>query len=872
VNEDRWKSLQALFEAAANMPPDERDAYLERECSGDPDLRREVESLIASERGASGLIERALPRDPGLPTASATNEMGPSPGRQIDRYRILERIGGGGMGEVYLAEQREPVRRRVALKLIKWGMDTREVVARFESERQALAMMDHPGIARVLDGGATEEGRPYFVMEHVKGVPITEYCDGQRLSTRERLDLFVQVCEGVQHAHQKGVIHRDIKPSNVLVRQDGDRPVAKIIDFGVAKAISQQLTEHTVHTRLGQYVGTPEYMSPEQAGPSPLDIDTRTDVYSLGVMLYELLVGTKPLRLGEDRGLSLEEVLRRIREDEPSRPSARFSTLSGRETTGAARLRSTDTRLLRRQLRGDLDWIVMKALEKDRARRYGSPADLAADIRRHLRNEPVAAGPPGAAYRARKFVARHRVGVLAGAAVVLSALVGVAGLSAGLVRALRAEGVARDEAGRANQEADTAREVVDFLVDLFEVSDPGRAQGREMTAREILDEGSKRIDRELASQPLVRARLQETMSRVYYRLGRLGEARLLAGEAYETRGSLLGDDHPDTLSSLLLRAELEERDANYEESVELHRETLERSKRTLGDEHPITLKSLRGLGRAYHEWGRYEDAEPLFAEALTLARRTLGQEHRDTLQILRGLADVYTGQQRWEESLPLYREAAETSERIFGPDHPGTIAASSNVGNSLMSLGRIDDAEPLLLDALERRRRVLGEDHGATLWSVGTVGRLYIHQGRDEEATPLLREAFEGRVRWLGPDHARSLIAALNLGENLITRGLYDEAESLLLDTLERCRRALGEDNRWTHRALHLLGIAYHEQGRYEEAERHYLAALKARIRVVGENAWVTGNTRRRLIALYEETGRADEARALRESAPAESE
>ena len=328
----------------------------------------------------------------------------------IANFKVLQRIGEGGMGEVYEAEQTDPIRRRVALKVIKWGMDTKEVLARFESERQALALMNHPNIAKVYDAGMTESGRPYFSMEYVKGVPLTDYCDTHRLSTEERLRIFIQVCMGVQHAHQRGVIHRDIKPSNMLVTIQDDEAVPKIIDFGIAKATSQRLTERTVFTELGQWIGTPEYMSPEQAEMTGLDIDTRTDVYSLGVVLYELLVGAQPFDSTTLRSAGFDEMRRRIREEEPPRPSTRL-THGDRDSDVAAERRRTSATNLARELKGDLDWIVMKALEKDRTRRYATPMDLAADVQRHMDNEPVEASPPSAVYRLGKFVRRNRVAV-----------------------------------------------------------------------------------------------------------------------------------------------------------------------------------------------------------------------------------------------------------------------------------------------------------------------------------------------------------------------------------------------------------------------------------------------------------------------------
>ena len=385
----------------------------------------------------------------------------------IGHYHLLHRIGVGGMGEVWLAEQKEPIRRRVAIKLIKAGMDSREVIRRFEVERQTLALMDHPAIAKVLDAGSTEQGAPYFVMEYVAGVPITVHCDRHRLSTRERLELFIQVCEGVQHAHQKAIIHRDLKPSNILVAEVDDHPAPKIIDFGVAKALTQQLGAQTMYTRAGSLVGTPEYMSPEQASSSGEDIDTRTDVYSLGIILYELLAGRPPIEIGD---VTLEEFLRRLREDEPQKPSTKITRRDAATSTDVARKRQTDPQELARQLQGELDSIALKALEKERSRRYASASEFAADVRRYLNNEPVLAVPPSLAYRARKFSRRHRAGILMATAFVL-VLVAAAAIS------IRQSIVARRQRDRADAEAATAKAVNEFLQnDLLSQADP-TAQG-----------------------------------------------------------------------------------------------------------------------------------------------------------------------------------------------------------------------------------------------------------------------------------------------------------------------------------------------------------------------------------------------------------
>ena len=456
------------------------------------------------------------------------------PPRTIGPYRLLQLVGEGGMGEVWLAEQTHPVRRKVALKVIKAGMDTAQVVTRFEAERQALALMDHPAIATVYDGGSTPEGRPYFAMEYVKGEAITTYCDRQRLTTQARLELFVQVCEGVQHAHQKGVIHRDLKPSNVLVTIQGDRPVPKIIDFGVAKATAQHLTERTLYTELGVMIGTPEYMSPEQAEMGGLDIDTRTDVYALGVILYELLTGALPFDRKELRQAGFAEIQRMIREEEPPRPSTRLTQL-GPASTQAATNRRTEIRRLASDLRGDLDWVTMKALEKDRTRRYETANALAVDVRHHLSHEPVSAGPPSAAYRAKKFVRRHRFGVAVAATLVLMLLI------FGVTMTVQAQRIAM-ERDRANREAETAKQVSSFLVGMFETTNPFEGRGKNVPVGDVLDRGAQRITTELRDQPEVRATLMDTMGRVYYDLGVYDKAAELVKEALAYRQRTLGGE------------------------------------------------------------------------------------------------------------------------------------------------------------------------------------------------------------------------------------------------------------------------------------------------------------------------------------------
>ena len=426
-----------LFEQAEKLGPNERTAFLDAKCGSHSALRERIEQMLAAAAEPSELSRSTAPDF----RAHITSRM-EMIGDSIGRYKLLQEIGEGGCGTVYMAEQEEPVRRRVALKLIKRGMDTRQVIARFEAERQALAMMDHPNIAKVFDAGETQTGQPFFVMELVRGLPITKYCDQEKLRPEERLKLFVQVCQAIQHAHQKGIIHRDIKPSNVLVAFQDGVPVPKVIDFGIAKAIQARLTDKTLFTAIEQFMGTPAYMSPEQAEMSSIDIDTRSDIYSLGVLLYELLTGTTPFDTHELLSAGIDEIRRKIREDEPPKPSTRLSALSEKDLTSTAKQRQLDAPKLVSHIRGDLDWVVMKALEKDRTRRYETASALALDIGRHLNHEPVTASPISATYRMRKFIRRNKLAFAAASAVVLALLLG-AGVSAW--QALRATQAVREQ-------------------------------------------------------------------------------------------------------------------------------------------------------------------------------------------------------------------------------------------------------------------------------------------------------------------------------------------------------------------------------------------------------------------------------------------
>ncbi len=650
----------------------------------------------------------------GQRVTAAVSPESDGPGR-LGPYRLLELIGEGGMGEVWLAEQLEP-RRKVAIKVIKAGMDTKQVVARFESERQALALMDHPAIAKVFDGGSTPEGRPYFVMEYVAGVPITEHCDTHKLSTTARLELFTEVCEGVQHAHQKAIIHRDLKPSNILVSLVDGKAQPKIIDFGIAKATGYRLTEKTLFTELGAIIGTPEYMSPEQADLTGQDVDTRTDVYSLGVLLYQLLTGELPFGSRDLRSSSYEELRRKLREVEPPRPSTKLSTL-GDGAALTAKCRSTDPGALRHQLEGDLDAITMKALEKERARRYGTPSEFAADIGRHLRNEPVQARPPSVAYRVGKYVQRHRVGV--GAAVGLAVLL----VSFAVLMAIQARQTAlqRDRANaerdRADRERQASEKVSAFLANMLGTLKPealGTAlwkdlhQGVATTRRsrgasdqevakaiasldedlrgvsptqtalhlldaQVLDRAGKTVEREMGSDPRTAGSLEFTLGKTYRNLGLYKQAEEHARRAVEIRRRAFGVENLDTLQAMNILAVVYYYEANYGEAEKLDQETLVAKRRMLGPEHPETLQSMNNLAIVYDAEGRYDEALKLDQETLDVKRRVLGPDHPDTLNSMNNLGVVYFDKGDYEKCEELMREVLENQA-------PGASRPTGNAG------------------------------------------------------------------------------------------------------------------------------------------------------------------------------------------------
>jgi serine/threonine protein kinase/tetratricopeptide (TPR) repeat protein len=908
---------QAIFvAAAARSTPAERAAYLDSACAGTPMLRRRVEALLRAHEQSGDLLDlldEAL--GPTIADSATGFDSGPSsarsltegPGSCIGPYRLTRMVGEGGMGAVFLAEQEHPVRRTVALKVIKPGMDSAQVVARLEAERQALALMDHPNIARFLDAGTTGEvagrasrvagrednetfssstcyappattsGRPYFVMEAVDGVPITDYCDRNRLTPKVRLELFVLVCQAIQHAHQKGIIHRDVKPSNVLVTLVDGRPTPKVIDFGIAKAIDQRLTEKTLFTQFGVIVGTPEYMSPEQAHLSGLEIDTRSDIYSLGVLLYELLTGTTPLDRRRVRDAAFTEVLRRIREEEPPKPSTRLATTE--QTASIAVSRGTEPARLARLIRGDLDWIVMKALEKDPARRYETADGLARDVARYLNGDPVEAGPPSASYRLWKFATKHHA-LLATAGAFVALLMAATAISSWqAVRATRAERHAVDEAGHAvaaeaaareernhalaaegeavaqrnaavkakkeaEQQATIARAVNDFLRNdlLAEASPEKNARNKKVTVEELLSRAAAKISGRFEHQPEVEAAVRLTIGEALQELGLSAEASPHLERAVEIRRRVLGPEHHDTIVAQYKLGGLYVFLGRYREAETLLRQTVDAARRALGSEHPDTCSALSSLAFAYRHLRRDADSEMLLRETVETGRRVYGPEAHQVLDFQHELAQSLYNQGKYAEAEAILRRVVEVKRRVEGVEHPSTLTSQATLAQACQMQGKYAEAETLLVQMIEIDERVRGPEHPEVIVAQHSLAAIYRDQGKLAQAEALLRQVTARSERALGADHPDTLSAVLWLARVCRDEGKLAESEALFQQVLTAQQKVLGPDNPDVASTLVDLAITRLKRNRSAETEPLLRQALTIREKSAPDR-WLTFQT-----------------------------
>ncbi len=888
------ENLRRVFDLAIAAAPAEQGEILARECAGDASLRARLEAMLAAaedNRFLSSPTSDVMPPSshdfaPTLdsPSSGANDATvvlpgAERPGTMIGPYKLLQQIGEGGFGSVFMAEQEKPVQRRVALKIIKLGMDTRQVVARFEQERQALAMMDHPNIARVFDAGATETGRPYFVMELVKGDPVVEYCDKNNLSIHDRLELFAQICHAVQHAHTKGIIHRDIKPSNILVSTQDGRPHIKVIDFGIAKATSSRLTEKTLFTEHRQLIGTPEYMSPEQAEGS-LDIDTRTDVYSLGVLLYELLTGTTPFSGHDLRSAAFAEIQRMIREVEPPRPSTRLSQSAETISNIAAR-RHTEPKKLGMVVRGELDWIVMKALDKDRSRRYETASSLGSDVRRYLDGDAVIAAPPSTVYRISKFASRHRARIVAASIVLLALVLGFVGTSIGLVRANRertAAEIARTGEATQREIAESrlaeSEATVGFLNQMLGAADP-TASGKDVTVREVLDQSSKAFEREFADRPLVAARLHSTIGQTYLGLGIYPPAESHARQSLAILTKERGKDDPDTCRAVNELALVLIRNGSHDEAERMIKKAIEDHERLFGRTGEITVQSLELLGGLYQMQIRTDEGLPILQDVVDRRRISPGKDNIETVGSMNTLAIVLTDALRFDDSEKLFLEAIEIQDRLTGRDHPFAIELRANLAWALYSASmyarevdraadevlarqRLERAMALGEEALQARNRILGEEHPNTLTSIANLAVVYKAMGMTDKAEAMQRKEMELCIKVLGEEHPDAIVSIANLGSSLRDQGRFEEALPLLERSSRLARKVLPTDNPGIAFNLGWYAGTLRALGRFQEAEPLMIEARGIAERSMGADHPVTGAITTDLANLYEQWDKAE--------------
>ncbi len=850
----RSERIMDVLTSASEMPPEERTAHIEAACGGDAALRAEVESLLRShDAGGRFLSQATVDIKPGNERGGGAHVIGLTlsgaaaasshehEGQMIGRYKLLQVIGEGGFGTVWMAEQREPVKRRVALKIIKLGMDTRQVITRFEAERQALAMMDHPSIAKVFDAGSTETGRPYFVMEYIKGVPILEHCESEDLSIEARLTLFAQICQAIHHAHQKGVIHRDIKPGNVLVTMHDGVPVPKVIDFGIAKATSAELTQKTLFTEHRQIVGTPAYMSPEQAEMSGLDIDTRSDIYSLGVLLYELLTGTTPFTAQELLSAGLAEMVRIIREVEPPKPSTKLSTM-GQAASRTFKNRAVGVSGKRAGvLQRDLDWIVMKCLEKNRTRRYESASSLAMDISRYLSDEPVSAGPPTAAYRLQKFAKRHRGMVIASAAVGAMLVLGIAGTGIGLAHALteqqravaeaaRAES-ARQEEAKARARAEVITEFVTTALRSADAQNLGEVDGagQDMTILAAMEAAARDIQSgRFKDDPEIEAELLSIVAQILRNNGRVNAAEPLVERALEINRKLNTDESKLARSMehlAVLRGDL----GRMAEAESLMREVLAIRRRLHTGTNTDLAGTLQILGSMLDQQGKLEEAEAISSEALSLSRESHRGDHTEVAICLNNLALVKQNRGDAVEAEKLFVEALDMHRRLYPGDHPEVAAGWNNLGFVYAGMGRPADAESALVKAVEMRQRLFKGDHHATALTLANLAAVRQRLRKYAEAETASIQALEMQRRLFHGDHPSVAVSLTGLASVREGMGKLAEAETLHVEALEMSRRVAGGDNLDTAFMLNNLAMLRRKMGRVSEAEPLLNQALRIR-------------------------------------------
>lgn len=895
---ERWKQIDSIFQTVVELDPAERAGFLDRACAGDASLLSEVESLIKSHEQAQSFIESPLLQVPMNLLVQEQDRSNVS--RLIGAYKVIRQIGHGGMGTVFLASRADDqYRKAVAIKLISRGMDTDSIVSRFRHERQILASLDHPNIARLLEGGTTEDDLPYFVMEHIEGQPIDEFCDSRKLTTSERLKLFRTVCSAVHYAHQNLIVHRDLKPSNILVTSEG---VPKLLDFGIAKLLKPEMYAQTIApTEAMVRPMTPDYASPEQVRGQP--VTTASDVYSLGVLLYELLTGHRPYRI---KSLHPEEIERAICDQEPERPSTAITRTVETSSFDSAhpitltpesvsKTREGQPDKLRRKLAGDLDNIVLKAMRKEPQRRYASAEQFSEDLRRHIEGLPVIARKDTFAYRGGKFVKRNKIGVAA--------------VAAFLVLTVAAAVAIVVQSSRASRERDKAQKVSAFLVDLFKVSDPGEARGKTITAREILDKGADRIERELQDQPDVQGTLMNTMGLVYRSLGLYDSAVPLLEKSLNVRRNLFGGEHIDVARSLndlgwvminkqnaasadplltealaMRRKLLGNQNKNVAESInllaqvryqrgdfasaeELNREALAMRRKVLGNEHQDVAQSLNNLGLVLHEEGNDDAAEPLIQEAIGIDQKLLGDEGTEVALFKSNLALVKDAKGELDESVRLHRECAALSRKLLGNQHPSVAVQLNNLAAALVEVGAYVEAAQLYREAIAIDRKAIGEESWLVAQFTGNLGRALEQAGEQNgnlaEAESLLRRALAIFKKQLGDSHTRTARCMAGLGQLLFDKGDLAGAEGILRPALDIQRKAYPQGHVFLATSCVALGDVLVARGNAQEAEGLIREGLEFRSGKFKSGYWQIAEAQSALGNCFAALKRYDEAEPL---------
>jgi serine/threonine protein kinase/tetratricopeptide (TPR) repeat protein len=916
------REVNQLFKQVLDQPPDERDEFLRARCGSRPELLSEVKELLARLDEADRFLETPLMHR--LPSTSANNPAEELIGQRIGQYTIQSVIASGGMGMVFRAEQDNP-RRQVALKLMRSGLAAPALIRRFDYEAQVLGLLQHPHIAQVYEASAHRiRGLgmvPFFAMEYLEGSSwLTTFAENRGLSLRERLRLFIQVCDAVQHAHQKGVIHRDLKPSNILVvprsapAGDDASEIAlsqcKVIDFGVAKAV--HFDERDI-TFSGAVVGTPEYMSPEQAGGMS-DIDTRTDIYNLGLILYELLTGTRPYDRDAIQQAGPAEVQRLIQQVEPTKPSTRLrqinalqdgiSSIQGEGSGLTTRLNTRDLRSWTAGVRGDLDWIVMKCLEKERSRRYATANGLALDVRRYLDDQPVLAGPPGTSYRLRKLIVRHRRFVAAATMTAAALVIGSAIAITQAVRAHHQANRAEQQRQLAERREDETRQVSEFQARMLRQIDAANAgeqmmrdirnrhndalsktelnnddqmvrlaaferelafvnatdTAADMIDRTILRPGISAIENEFAAQPLVDAALCQTLADLYSLLGRYEDAKPLQERALTIRRRELGNENRDTLISIHRMGTLLQGMGLLDRSEQHLREALNGTIRVLGESDAQTISVIGDMGFQLRLQGKLYEAEPYYRWALEKNRQLLGDQHQQTLASIHNMGTLLQTQGRFKESIPFVREALEQRRAILGHEHPETVSSIHNMAAMLHAMGKLEEAEPYFREGLETRRRLLGDSHPNTLNSAHNLGVLLQDIGKKDQAEVLLREAVSKRTWLLGEEHPSTLKSVYQLGMLFKETGRYDEADRCYTTALDARRRILGDDHPDTIDSISSKGQLLQTKGKFLESEPYVREALRASRLHLGETHPDTLNTISHLAGLLSNLGKLKQA------------